>query len=175
MPYNIDMKQTLFLMFGLPGAGKTTAAEIIEELTGAVRLTSDEARLMIWPQPSLTEEEHQQLYEYLDDQTEHLLEAGRSVVYDANLNRFEHRLEKYALAQRFEVDTQLIWVQADRNLAKSRRVENQHPLLVPSSENPDQMFERTTSVIEEPRSEEPYIALDGTKLTATYIKQVLQL
>ena len=32
-------KPTLFMMFGYPGAGKTTTAEIINELTGAEHLS----------------------------------------------------------------------------------------------------------------------------------------
>lgn len=170
------MKPTLYLMMGLPGAGKTTAAKIIEELTGAVRLSSDEARLMIWPQPTFSEAEHAELYEYLDEQTARLLRAGKSVVYDANLNRFKHRQEKYRLAQGLNAATVLCWVQTPRETAKKRRLEAvEHHQLVPKTEDPASMFERIAEVIEPPANDEPFTVIDGTKISPAYIADTLSL
>lgn len=170
------MKQTLYLMMGLPGAGKTTAAGIIAELTGAVHLSSDQARVMLWPEPDFSEEEHQALYEYLNEQTEKLLKSGKSVVYDANLNRYEHRQEKYDLAHRLEVETVLCWVKTPREIAKTRRIEETaHHHLVKPGENAGEMFERIAHLIEEPHENEPYIEIDGTKITPEHIKTQLSL
>src|SRR5690606_3803030 len=117
------MKPTLYLLMGLPGAGKTTAAKIIEDLTGAVRLSSDEARLMIWPEPTFSEAEHAELYGYLDEQTEQLLKSGRSVIYDANLNRFIHRQQKYDIAALTNAEVVLIVVRTPAEVAYRRAVE----------------------------------------------------
>lgn len=161
---------------GLPGAGKTTVAKIVEEITGAIRLSSDEARVMIWDSPEFTEGEHLQLYEYLDDQTTHLLKAGKSVIYDANLNRFEHRQEKYHLAQGLGVEVKLLWVKTPHEVAKNRRVEDaHHHHLVTKNEDPESMFERIASVIEEPQTDEPCIKLDGTKITHAYVREKLDI
>ena len=170
------MKPTLYLMMGLPGAGKTTAAKCIEKLTHAKRLSSDEARVMIWDNPSFTEQEHQELYLYLNDQTKHLLQAGKTVIYDANLNRYIHRAEKYQLADELDVDVQLIWVKTTKELAKGRRIDSaEHHHLVPKSEDPASMFERIADVIEEPDEDEPYTELDGTKISEEYVKEKLNL
>ena len=171
------MKQTLFLMMGLPGAGKTTAAKMIEELTGAVRLSSDEARLMLWPEPDFSEEEHQALDEYLNDRTTELLEAGKSVVYDANLNRYVHRKEKYALAAQLKATPLLCWVQTPRELAKHRRIDeaSHHHLVTPQDPDAGAMFERIARIVEEPTKEEPFVVLDGTKITPEYITKQLNL
>lgn len=169
------MNQTLYLMMGLPGAGKTTAAKIIEELTGAIRLTSDEARLMLFEDPEFTEAEHQQLYEYLDDQTDHLLSAGKNVIYDANLNRKVHRAEKYALAEKHGVKVLLIWVQAPKEVAKTRATKENRAKLWTKNETPEQMFERVSDTIEEPTEDENAIILDGTNLSTDYISNTLGL
>lgn len=163
-------------MMGLPGAGKTTAAKVIEEMTGAIRLTSDEARVMIWDSPEFTEGEHRQLYEYLDDQTIHLLEVGKSVIYDANLNRLEHRQEKYRLAQKLGVEVKLVWVRIPLEIAKNRRIEDaHHHHLVTKNEDPESMFERIAGVIEEPQKDEPCIKLDGTKIKPAYVREKLHI
>lgn len=170
------MIKKLYLLMGLPGAGKTTVAKVIEELTGAIRLSSDEARLMIWPEPDFSGEEHFQLYEYLDDQTTMLLEAGKSVVYDANLNRFEHRQEKYNLAEKLGVETILCWVKTPEEIALQRRItESSHHKLVPKHEDPESMFKRIAGVIEEPHKTEVYIEFDGTKITPEYVSKKLGL
>lgn len=169
------MNQTLFLMMGLPGAGKTTTASIIEQLTGAIRLTSDEARFMLFDSPEFTEREHEELYNYLNDQTEHMLSAKKSVIYDANLNRYIHRQEKYQLAQKYNVDVVLCWVQTPKYVAKKRATDNSRAKLWKKSETPDAMFERVAATIEPPEKTENVIILDGTKLSKSYVQQKLGL
>src|SRR5215207_7043841 len=90
---------TLYLMFGYPGAGKTTTAEAIATLTGAVHLSSDKVRLELFPRPAFSQAEHDALYKTLNLRTEELLRQGKDVVYDANLNRYQHRKEKYDICQ----------------------------------------------------------------------------
>lgn len=170
------MKPTLYLMMGLPGAGKTTVAKIIEKTTGAVRLSSDEARLMLWPDPDFSQEEHDALYEYLDDQTKHLLETGKSVIYDANLNRYMHREEKYRLAKECGAAVALLWIDTLKSTAKHRRLEAiEHHALVPPNEDPGSMFERIADLIEAPREGEACVKLDGNDMTLESVKTALRI
>src|SRR4051812_30668905 len=110
----------LYMMLGYPGAGKTTTAAVLHELTGAVHLSSDEVRSERFPQPTFSEEEHEQLYKYLDEKTESLLEEGKDVIYDANLNRLEHRQDKYKIAQQAGAEAVLLWLQTPKDMAKER-------------------------------------------------------
>ncbi|TXG76543.1 adenylyl-sulfate kinase, partial [Patescibacteria group bacterium] len=130
-------RPTLYLMMGLPGAGKTTVAQHIADLTSAVRLSSDDVRRELFATSTFSEDEHDKLYAELDARVRAMLQQGTSVVYDANLNRRAHRDEKHHLAASLGADTMLIWVKTPEEIAKQRRVQDrpQHDL-VPTHETP---------------------------------------
>lgn len=164
---------TLFMMFGYPGAGKTTTAEVIQKLTGAKHLSSDALRLELFPKPTYSQEEHDAVYTTLNQQAEKLLSEGKSVIYDANLNRYEFRLEKYMLCERANAKAVLFWVQAPRELARERAVLRGHHHLVPKDETFETMFDRVTGVIEVPREDEPVYIIDGTQLNEGAVSEIL--
>jgi predicted kinase len=166
-------KPTLYLMFGYPGAGKTTAAGVIAGLTGAEHLQSDAVRLELFPRPEFTPVEHHALYRVLDQRTEQLLAQGKSVIYDANLNRYQHRKDKYDLCKRVNAQPLLLWVQTPKDLAKQRALHESRQHLWPQAEAPSDLFDRVAGVIEEPHPDEPYIAIDGTAVTLEYIRAKL--
>ena len=168
-------KPKLYLMLGYPGAGKTTAAGIISKLTGAVHLASDQVRLELFPQPSFSETEHQKLYQVLNERTKEFLSQGRSVVYDANLNRYQHRQEKYEIAKQSGAQPILVWLQVDKKLAKQRATHELRNHLVPAEENPAEMFERIVSIFEPPDKNETAMILNGTSLSDDYVKEKLDL
>ena len=166
--------RTLFLLLGYPGAGKTTTAKIISQLTGAEYLSSDVLRKQLFPQSNFNQAEHDELYAILDSQLVESMKQGKDVVYDANLNRLVHRQEKYDLAAKYKYKTVLVWVKTPRQIARQRRIEEfEHHHLVPPHETPAEMFERTASAFEEPLENEPHIEIDGTKVTQDYVKENL--
>lgn len=166
----------LYLMLGYPGAGKTTVAENIARLTGAVHLASDRKRLEMFPKPEFTHEEHDALYQAIDEQTKSLLLEGKSVIYDANLNRFIHRQQKYEICKQTNAQAVLVWVRVDKAIAKKRATQdghNDHRRLFGNLD--ESTFERLVQEIEPPHDDEPVIQLDGTRITEAYVKQALQL
>ena len=128
---------------------------------------------MVFPDPKFTQKEHDNLYGLIDHNVEHLLEYGRDVIYDANLNRRHHRDEKYALANKYEVNVKLWWVQVPAELARERRCAEQDPKLIPEGETSENMFDRIAELIEAPSSDENCIDVDGTKITEKYIRSLL--
>lgn len=169
------MQPTLYLMLGYPGAGKTTIAKIIAEQTDAILLSSDAMRLEMFPEPTFSQEEHDQLYAALDQKTIDLLESGLSVIYDANLNRYQHRLEKYDICDATNAIPVLVWVRTEKEIAKKRAMHESRDHLVPKTETAEAMFERIANVIEEPESDEPAVQIVGQNITPDVVKQKLDL
>ncbi len=167
------MKPTLHLLMGLPGSGKTTLGKQLESLTDAVYLSSDEFRIVLFKKPSFSQKEHDMLYATLDHNVEHLLKVGHSVIYDANLNRKHHRQEKYDLANKYGVNVRLWVLEVPKDTAKSRRLSEQDPRLLPEGESSEKMFERIADVIEQPDENELPTIVDGTRITEEYIKTLL--
>ncbi|MCA9344723.1 AAA family ATPase, partial [Candidatus Saccharibacteria bacterium] len=92
-----NSKPNLYLMLGYPGAGKTTAAKIISELTGAVHIWADHERRQMhdsdnYVQVERTAEFNIKLYDSLNKRSVELLKQGKSVVYDAAFNHLKDRL-----------------------------------------------------------------------------------
>ncbi len=170
---NSNQKPTLHLLMGLPGAGKTTLARALQQATGAARITSDEYRLNLFPEPTFSQAEHDNLYAMIDHNVEHLLQSGQSVIYDANLNRLEHRREKYKIAEKYDADVRLWWVKTDKELAKQRRTQEQDELLLPEDETSEQLFERIAETIEAPQPDEAYTEVTGQNITPNSIQQYL--
>lgn len=165
----------LYLMLGYPGAGKTTTAGTIHDLTGAVHLCSDELRTEMFGSPRFDQAEHNALYKALDEKTESLLREGKDVIYDANLNRLQHRQEKYAICQRTGAISILVWVQTAKDTAKQRATAPSRAHLAPQNETLSQMFDRIAGIIEKPGANEPYVTVDGTNITPETIANNLGL
>lgn len=165
---------TLHLLMGLPGSGKTTLAKQLQRMSGAVRLSSDDFRLLLFPEPTFSQKEHDILYKILDYNVKHLLDAGYDVIYDANLNRRIHRDEKYDLAKAHNAKTILWWVVTNPELAKQRRLNDQNHVLIPAGETPEKLFDRVAGVIETPETDELPIQIDGMHIKEQHIKSLLE-
>lgn len=165
---------TLYLLIGYPGAGKTTTAKLIADLTGAMRLSSDEIRLQLFKKPEFSQSEHQQLYAYLNEKCELLLKEGKGVIYDANLNRYEHRQEKYAIARKLGAKTILIWVKTPKPVAKERATHKDRSRYIPLHETASAMFERIADIIESPKSHETAVIIDGTHITRQAVEDAIK-
>ncbi|HSX45650.1 MAG TPA: ATP-binding protein [Candidatus Saccharimonadia bacterium] len=168
-------KRTLYLFIGAPGAGKTTAAKLIAERSGAVHLWADAERHKLFPEPTHSEDESLQLYDQLNDQAASLLRAGQSVVFDTNFNFYADRQKLRQIADEAGADTLVIWMTTPREVAHERSVHT------PVMRNgymygmTDEQFDAITSKLEEPHEDEKVIKIDGTKLDGERISSLLGL
>ena len=165
---------TLYLMLGYPGSGKTTTSKVIHELTGAVHLWADAVRRESIGNPTYSHEENLKLYEYLNNVTEQLLEAGQSVIFDTNFNFYRDREHLRQIAKKHGAKSVLLWVTTPKELAKKRATADAHTQHTRVLGNmPEETFERVSKNLEEPREDESAIEVDGTKVTRQYVAALL--
>lgn len=172
-----NSKPNLYLMLGYPGAGKTTAAKIISELTGAVHIWADHERRQMhdsdnYVQVERTAEFNIKLYDSLNKRSVELLKQGKSVVYDAAFNHLKDRLALRDLAHKLEIPTTIVWVKAPKAVAK-KRAQNPTDIegtRVLGADMSDERFEELALKLEQPRDDETVVELDGQSLSQEYIK-----
>lgn len=157
-------------MLGLPGAGKTTAAQVIHELTGAVHLWADRERREYFGQPTYSTSENEELYAYLNQRTADLLEGGYSVIFDTGFNYAKDRAALRDIADTVGADCVLLWVTVDPVVAKQRATQDAHlqsSRVLGDMQHAD--FDRLAANLEAPQPDEEYIELDGTQITPEYV------
>lgn len=165
--------QTLYLMMGYPGAGKTTVARWIAERTGAVHLWADVERHKMFAAPTHSQTESRQLYDELNHQAERLLAAGRSVVFDTSFNHYADRQLLRDIAEKYGARTLIVWVATAADTSRDRAV---HAQVVRNGYNfamSGQQFDAIAGKLEPPRADEKIIKIDGTKLDADAVIRLL--
>lgn len=169
-------KPVLYLMLGYPGAGKTTAAELIGQLTGAVHVWADQRRHELFQPVRHSQDESLKLYEILNTEVEGLLTEGKSVIFDTNFNYYRDRQHLRQLAAGCGAEVRLVWVQAPLELARERAtklpIKHDHRIW---GNMPVDDFERLAGQLEPPHADEPFVTLDGQHITAADVKKALKL
>jgi predicted kinase len=169
------MKQTLFLMVGYPGSGKTTVSRIIQYQTDAVHIWADEERKKRFKEPAYSHEENLSLYADLNDLTDQLLSEGKSVIFDTNFNFYKDRQHLRELAAKHGVKTVVVWVITPQDVARQRAVHETHTRRTRVLGNmPNDHFERIAGNLQFPQEDELTIKLDGTNITATGVAKALK-
>lgn len=167
---------TLYLMLGYPGAGKTTVATLISNLTGATHLWADHERSKRFEHPTYSHEENLELYKGLNKMAGELLTQGKSVVFDTNFSYKKDRDFLRSVAAKSGAKCKIIWVQTPREIAKTRATEDAHLQGTRLLGNmPEEDFDRMSDNLEEPGEDEQAIKIDGIDVTKEIVAQKLGL
>jgi predicted kinase len=169
-------KPTLYLFIGYPGAGKTSAAHIIADATGAVHLWADHERQAMFKPVTHSKQESDQLYKYLNQRTAVLLAAGQSVIFDTNFNYHKDRQHMRAIAEQFGADTVIIWLTTPLEKARDRALHDHHRNRNKyESTMSAKQFDDLISRLEPPTKDENFITIDGTDIDIADLKRQLSL
>lgn len=169
------MKPTLYLMVGYPGAGKTTTAQFVSELTGAQHIWVDKERIARYGVPTFSSRESRELYELLNARALELLKAGVSVIFDTDFRFRKDREKLRELASSVGAVTVVIWLTTDKPTAKQRATvdaDGEPTRLLGNMAEAD--FARTTSHCEWPLEGEHPIQIAGHTITKDIVAAALR-
>ncbi len=158
-------------MLGYPGAGKTTAATLLAQITGGVHLWADHERRAMFGQPTYTDAENKTLYDHMNEQAMVLLEQGKDVVFDTSFNHYSDRQNLRGIAEGVGATVELLWVTVDEATARTRATQNAHQQPTRAlGDMSGEDFDRLRNKLEPPKPDEPCIELNGTTITEAYLR-----
>jgi predicted kinase len=167
---------TLYLFVGHPGSGKTTAANLICELTGAEHIWADHERQKMFGRPTHSPEESAQLYRYLNQRTRDLLATDHDVVFDTNFNYRADREHLKNIATSVGAKTAIIQMTTPEALARERALIGSHATRNRMHETmSEETFDRIVHHREPLTNEDTPILLKGEDLTRESVKKALGL
>ena len=163
---------TLTGIFGLPGAGKTTIAHQLAELTDTAVLSTDIVRLRF------NLNDGQEAQTVIIETAEHILHENISLIIDGLYLGFNNRLDFRALAARHGAHHRLIYVTAAPDVIQRRlqeRIDNPeetadtHNFVITPNH-----FQQIASYLEEPINEADVLTIDTSDgLTKIQLEKIL--
>lgn len=156
-------KPTLIVVYGFPGAGKTAFARQLCESIQAVHVHSDRIREELFEKPKYDKAESQVVDHLVDYMMEEFLNAGVSVIYDADITRAGQRRRLREAARKARAQYLLVWFQIDiesafaRVAGRDRRtIDDKYARGYNRTE-----FDGFVSKMQNPTREEDFVVLSG--------------
>lgn len=170
----IPTKPLLVLLYGFPGAGKTYFARQLCEHIQAAHLQADRIRAELFENPRNDRQENEVVTQLMEYMTTEFLNAGLSVVYDANALRASQRRQLRDLARKCHAQPLLIWLQIDvesafnRGLKRDRRrADDKYALTYDRSS-----FDTIGAHMQNPTMAEDYCVVSGKHVFTTQYSAV---
>ena len=114
----------LYILCGLPFAGKTVLAKELVKIKGWVRVDLDEVKFELFgndiKDENLEEKDWDQVYQHMYQRIQDQLKKGKTVVHDTgNFTKYERDLVR-KIAKKLSLSTSVIWVNTPEVIARKR-------------------------------------------------------
>ncbi len=160
---NEPTQPVLVLLYGFPGSGKTHFARQFCDHIQAAHVQGDRIRGELFEKPRYDKQENDVINQLMNYMSEEFLNAGLSVIYDANAMRLSQRLALRDLARRTRAIPVLVWFQMDlesaflRNMKRDkRRADDKYAAAFDKKS-----FESIIGHMQNPTPSEDYVVVSG--------------
>jgi len=168
-------KPLLIQLYGFPGSGKTYFARQLTEHLQAAHVHGDRIRGELFDNPRYDKEENEVIAQLMDYMTGEFLNAGLSVIYDANAMRAGQRRMMRDVARKAHATPLLIWFQIDTESSFARtqtrdRRRSDDKFAVPYDRA---IFDRIAGAMQNPQNED-YIVISGKHTFPTQLSAIMK-
>ncbi len=113
----------LIIVSGLIASGKTTVAKYIAEKINATFLRTDVLRREIYPNPTYSDDEVNDIYQRVFQQAKISLQQGKNVVLDATFSKQKMRDQAKSIAEEAQTLFLLVEVISSGDVTAKKRIE----------------------------------------------------
>lgn len=107
-------KPVLIMLYGFPGAGKTYFAREFAQSIDVAHIQGDRIRSELFEMPRYDKQENDIINHLMEYMAEEFLNAGVSVIFDANAMRLVQRRALRDIARKTKAHPIMIWLQIDQ-------------------------------------------------------------
>ena len=165
-------KPYLFLIMGIPGAGKTFFAQQFSETFSAPFLNMNDLRYELFDEPDFSVEQENKLEKLSHKLAAEIMKTKTAFIVEGKLDARADRLEYMSLAHKHGYKTILVWVQNVEATAKNRAIKD--PLKNKSHVITEEIYNKITSKFTSPNVRENPVVISGKHTFATQAKIVLK-
>lgn len=152
----------LVCLYGYSGSGKSFVARNLSTSLNMAHISADRIRSELFAKPRFDAHEDSIVRHLMNYMVREFLEAGVSVVYDANAMRVGQRRNLRELAKKHRAEYLLIWLQIDpttafaRTQTRDKRTSDDRYAM----EHTQETFENYIAGMQNP-ADEPYMVVSG--------------
>lgn len=170
------LQPTVFLMIGMPGAGKSYFARQFSENYSLPHISADRLRMEMFNEPAYTPAEQAIIHRVAGYMADELLRSKRSFIIDGlmgNVRTQRLNLERRARLHGFNLLT--VWVQVDETTARTRSLKR-NPNKTDDRYNPSMPEVAFTSLLKQltPPTTENHVVISGKHAFAAQKAAVLR-
>lgn len=156
-------KPILIMLYGFPGAGKTHFSHNLVNDLDAAHIHGDRIRNELFEDPRYDAQEDAIVKQLMTYMAEEFLNAGVSVIFDANAMRKTQRHEIREIARKKKAKTLLVWFQMDPDTA-FQRLKNRDRRTADDKyavEYTPETFKQIASRMQHPLTTEDFVVVSG--------------